>query len=327
MIQADISESGRAVRAARSAVRRIVLPLAAAIALLVPTLAFAGHVATGVPEYTGCLTTASGIVVGLAVGPNPKSPCQAGQVQVHLSGGDITAVNVGTGANEGLVGGGTNGAVTIGISPSYRLPQGCKAGTVPKITATLWTCALDNDTTYGGADFAVSDQKCSFGQFANVINENGGLDCATPRSNPKVEAEATSKQVPAVDDEPGLPVMIRIRLPFGYWHVSSEIVIRNETNFALQDNSREVACALYLDGEPPGPEWFSKERIDGIGVTTVPNMRIVGQDQGFGNWINLGCQVSGTEEEAQFITAESRRIIATQVNQDTIPFPPPPPPN
>lgn len=62
--------------------------------------------------------------------------------------GDITAVHAGS----GLSGGGEEGEVTLHISTTYRLPQGCAGGEVAKWDGAGWTCAPDEDTTYANGE-------------------------------------------------------------------------------------------------------------------------------------------------------------------------------
>jgi hypothetical protein len=61
------------------------------------------------------------------------------------SGGDITSVMVGT----GLTGGGGSGDVTLGLVPSYQLPQSCANGQVPQWNGSTWTCASQTAYTAG----------------------------------------------------------------------------------------------------------------------------------------------------------------------------------
>ena len=77
--------------------------VAASVAALGGT-ALAGHQASGVKSYTGCLTPGEGPIIKIKEGNVPSSPCTGNQVQAHFSGGDdgdqitlpvITAVEVG----------------------------------------------------------------------------------------------------------------------------------------------------------------------------------------------------------------------------------------
>ena len=104
------------------------------------------HPPAVVKSYAGCLS--HGGVAHLKEGHFPERPCPPGKREIHLSGGDITSVSVGP----GLIGGGTNGALTITLDPRIGLPQTCSHDNVVKwnATAAAWQCATDRDldTTY-----------------------------------------------------------------------------------------------------------------------------------------------------------------------------------
>jgi hypothetical protein len=126
--------------------RRSLVFVATAVAIVG---AFAGVASAvfpddGVITYAGCLNLSSGLITSVAVGNTPLHSCASGQSLVHLSGGDITSVNAGT----GITGGGTSGATSVSVSPSFRLPQGCSNGFVPKWTAasSTWSCASDSNS-------------------------------------------------------------------------------------------------------------------------------------------------------------------------------------
>jgi len=101
------------------------ISLAAAVALIAIAAAtapvLAGHGATDVDSYTGCLNPWSGNLSKFALGDAPSTPCSGSQIEVHLGGGDITEV-VAT-PEGGLAGGGDNGSVALGLDtiPSARV--------------------------------------------------------------------------------------------------------------------------------------------------------------------------------------------------------------
>ena len=102
-------------------------------------------------SYTGCLNLSGGTIVSVAPGDAPLSPCNPNQIQLHLGGGDITSITAGT----GLQGGTTNGAATLSVQPSYRLPQACPLEAVAKWTGSAWECGADLNTApvaFAGVD-------------------------------------------------------------------------------------------------------------------------------------------------------------------------------
>jgi len=126
----------------------------AVVALLaVPVAVFAGHQSNSVQEYTGCIKK-NGEVYNLQVGTAPRTDCKSDEVLFHIAGGDITEVLTDT----GLVGGGNNGALTLSLAPSYRLPQGCVDTAVAKWDndSSSWACGDDQT----GASGPASDVDC-----------------------------------------------------------------------------------------------------------------------------------------------------------------------
>jgi hypothetical protein len=94
--------------------------------------AVAGHSPSGVPSYTGCLNVGTGKFLKFAVGDAPKSPCAGGEVEAHVSGGDITSVVGGI----GLLGGAAAGNAVLRADPEVvqlRVTGSC--GNTRSITA------------------------------------------------------------------------------------------------------------------------------------------------------------------------------------------------
>jgi hypothetical protein len=86
--------------------------IAALAALAFAAYAVAARHAEAVQSYTGCLK--NGKLESLAVGTSPLAPCGAGQTQVRLGGGNVTAVTAGA----GLVGGGDGGDLSLAADTS-----------------------------------------------------------------------------------------------------------------------------------------------------------------------------------------------------------------
>ena len=127
--------------------RRIGIAVAVTAALIaVPTIASA--LIIDLPfeaTHTGC-SKANGTIDRVATGDAPKSACDAdGEKEIHLSGGDITAVN--TAPTSGIQGGGLTGPVNLSLKKGYKLPQLCVGQQVPKpAPGGAWKCAYDVGT-------------------------------------------------------------------------------------------------------------------------------------------------------------------------------------
>ena len=176
----------------RRARRKRVLAFTAIGALVLAGLvgaAAADYPSSGVAVYTGCLTPGStgGQIVNVAVSSTtPAKPCASTQTLVHLSGSTITSVQAGT----GLTGGGSNGAVSLGLGASYALPQSCANHQLPAWDGSSWQCASQTSYLNGtgldldGSTFSVDQafrlpQGCSSGQVV-ASNGSGDWSCQAP---------------------------------------------------------------------------------------------------------------------------------------------------
>jgi hypothetical protein len=120
-----------------------------------------------VPTYSGCLSAEDGTFYGFST--DAVGQCEEGDTEASLSSGDVTEVA----GSDGIAGGAKSGAATLGIEPSYRLPQDCGAGDTVAYDGGGWGCLEPLEPS----DFAKSDQSCPPGRVAAGIDLFGNLVC------------------------------------------------------------------------------------------------------------------------------------------------------
>ncbi|WP_332644857.1 hypothetical protein [Aeromicrobium sp.] len=109
-----------------------------------------------VPTYTGCLGisgTGNGKLLAIKAGASPTRSCTSTEKQIRVSSGDITSVAGGeavkvTSTSLGLPD--SNGDVALDLAPSYKLPQNCLNGQLPKRTGATWGCQAPLGQAYVG---------------------------------------------------------------------------------------------------------------------------------------------------------------------------------
>jgi hypothetical protein len=283
------------VRFARRPILGAVTLVALGLAVLGGT-ALAGHLPGTVTSYTGCLAVGGGTLSAIKEGNTPLKPCPTGTVEAHFSGGDITSIAVGP----GLTGGGTSGALSIGLDGAFSLPQGCANGQLAKWNGSGWACAADNDTTYQagtgldliGTTFSVEpdafvkkSQSCAEGLFATGADSGGNLACAAPAPAATAGIEVWEKS--AAPSPVGVPEvgidLITLPLPAGTFLLTAAATFGDVTGGA-GDEEVSVSCSLLDAGNNElvntffnGPDIGSESGINGPrgdltihGVATLP---------------------------------------------------------
>ncbi len=143
------------------------LGIALAAVVLVAAGAAIAYGAIGVSPagvtMTGCLSK-GGDLSDLAIGDAPRRRCGKHEREVSVGNGDITAVSAGT----GIEGGADSGGATVGIAPSFRLPQSCSSGQTLTISGNnTWSCA--DRQTLTAQQIPAGDSRCANGGVAILI--------------------------------------------------------------------------------------------------------------------------------------------------------------
>jgi hypothetical protein len=232
---------------------------AVAVGLLVGSAA-AGHLATDVKSYAGCVAK-DGAIIKVKEGSAPSLPCGGGQTLVHFSGGDITSINVGA----GLTGGGINGAISIGLDAAFVLPQDCDAGEIVEATSTGWGCGTDDNTTYSAGtgldlnsgqfsiepdNLVVNGESCGGGKYVSGIGSDGHVDCATLPSAGSVKAyhASSTSQVKLAGTMP----IVTLELPAGTYVLSAQVKYQNQDNDTGSSIDCWVGSSQVFSAHPAG---------------------------------------------------------------------------
>jgi hypothetical protein len=106
--------------------------------------------------------------------------------QGTIAGGTGDITDVLTAAGSGLTGGVTSGAANLSIASTYKLPQACANGQVPKYnTATLvWECANDLQGTGAGGAGTVTNIATGVGLSGGPITSTGTINLASTQLLP-----------------------------------------------------------------------------------------------------------------------------------------------
>jgi hypothetical protein len=287
--------------------RRIVVVAIAVMAAFAISggVAYAVFPDDNVTHYTGCLNTggsAAGTFNQVAVGDSPAKACGSNQTLVHLSGGDITAVRTASGS--GLRGGTDNGAASLSLDST-----GCSNGGILKWNnaSSSWACGTDNNTTYSGSDFALSNQNCANGLFDTGIDTSGHLTCAAPPSPfPRAWAFHSPDNQGIISDYRYYDVA-SLLVPAGSYTLAGSVAIVDVDHNALTN------CFLF--GDPTHTTELARQAVttesEGVNATNfAASLSLVGAVRlDAPTTVAISCR---TADDG--VTASDSSLVATQVS-------------
>jgi hypothetical protein len=262
---------------------------------------FSGGDITGVTAGTGL--TGGGTNGDITISLDPKYA-----LRQDCANGQVVKWNVATTSwlcandNDTTYSAGTGLALDgtqFSLDSDYRLPPSCDAGQ----SATMVLKAFSLDPVWGCQTNAYADQNCSSGKFANGIDSDGRLACATPGSgaagsNGFVGKQINPTQGNAPDDHVGIPsdgalrTYASVSVPAGTYVVNAKGQIGSEHNAGchglncFETTPVGVSCVLAgagLDDE----DHFSKAQLNDDGFDGT--FALTGLATSMGGTLSLQC--------------------------------------
>jgi hypothetical protein len=173
-----------------------------------------------------------------------------------------------------LQGGATNGAATLSVQPSYRLPQGCSADGIARWNGALWECSADADT-----------DTSAIAGFSEV-------------KDPDFATEGIPSEMGTIK---------KLLLPAGKYAIFAKIHVRFVEIYSALNN---VECELRAESDVDSGIFAD---IDGGEVpSTTMSFMLVHEFTGEG-FVELACHDSGDDQDIDFSDAEWSNLRITAI--------------